>query len=198
MEYLILASVGFVAAITPGPDIFYVVQNAICKGRSAALWAVFGILTGNIVYLSLVGLGLGAIGQNSYFQFIVGVFGGFYLLKIAYLIFNDKPSITKSCDSYKKGAIYKEALFLNLSNPKAMLFFAVIVAPFMGKSLYISLISLFIGIAAAFFTAAFVASLFNINQKVLIAINKISSLIFVFFSISLFITAYKALLKIIS
>ncbi len=30
MEYIILITVGFIAALTPGPDIFYIVRQGIC------------------------------------------------------------------------------------------------------------------------------------------------------------------------
>jgi len=192
LEYLILASIAFIAAITPGPDIFYVIRNGLCKGKNAALIATAGILFGNLIYLSLVGFGLWKIGQNNYFQLILGVIGGLYLLKIAYLIFNDKPKLELSCNNLEKFAIFKEALFLNLSNPKAMLFFAVIIAPFLGKNLILSLFVLFLAISSAFITSAIISSKINLSERLLIYINKIASIVFVFFAISLFIGAYKA------
>jgi len=192
LEYLILASVGFFAALTPGPDIFYVIRQGLCKGKNSALLAVTGILTGNIVYLTLVGIGLGSLGKNLYFQGIVGFLGGIYLLKISFLVFNEKVIIEKSCDNFKKFEIYKQALFLNLSNPKAMIFFAIVVTPFLSKNIMLSLISLFFGILAAFLFAAFFSAKINIEEKILNVINKISSLIFLFFSFSLFYTSYKS------
>jgi len=198
MEYLILATVGFLAAITPGPDIFYVLRQGLCKGRVPAFWAVFGILSGNILYLTLVGVGLGIIGKNLYFQAIVGLFGGLYLLNIARAIYNDKPSFERSCDKLNGFKIYKEALLLNLSNPKAMIFFAVIVTPFMTSSTLLSLISLFIGIALAFIITAFFASIIDIKESVLTIINKLASILFLFFAIGLFVSSYKAFMQIVT
>jgi len=197
MKYFILAGMGFFAALTPGPDVFYVIRQGLCKGRVSAFLAVAGILSGNIIYLSLVGVGLGSIGHNPYFQMFVGIAGGIYLLKIAKAVFFEKVHIEKSCDSLKKFDIYKEALFLNLSNPKAMIFFAVVITPFMSKNIMLSLFSLYVGISAAFITAAYFSSILNIREDVLNAVNKISSALFVFFAFSLFYTAYKAFLQII-
>ena len=194
MEYLILLSMGFLAAITPGPDIFYVLREGLCKGKVAALWAVFGILSGNIIYLGLVAIGVGVVGKNLYFQLVVGTVGGLYLLNIAKVVFYDKPTLNSSCNNLEGFKVYKEALLLNLSNPKAMIFFAVIVTPFMGKSILLSLFFLFVGISLAFFVTAFVASSFNIKETLLIAINKIASVIFVAFAIGLFSSAYRAYL----
>ncbi len=197
MEYFTLAFVGFIAALTPGPDIFYVIREALCKGIKSSLIAVSGILSGNIIYLTLVGLGVATIGKNPYFQFIVGLAGGIYLLKIAVAIFNDKPNFNRECNIKESGfKIYKEALFLNLSNPKAMLFFMVIVTPFLSKSVILSLLSLFIGISLAFLSSAFIFSKIEPSIKSMIIINKISSIIFTFFAIKLFILAYKAFGKI--
>ena len=125
MDYLILAFIGFIAALTPGPDIFYVIKQGLRNGRESSLKAVLGILSGNIIYLTLVGIGLGSVGKNAYFQLIVGILGGLYLLKIAFLSFKEKVELKiDKCEVNNN--IYKEALFLNLSNPKAMIFFAVV------------------------------------------------------------------------
>jgi threonine/homoserine/homoserine lactone efflux protein len=198
MEYIILFFVGFTAAITPGPDIFYVFRLGLCKGLKESLIAVLGILSGNILYISLVGIGLGAIGKNLYFQAVVGFFGAIYLLNIAKSIYNDKPNFKRSCNIYSNFKIYKEALLLNLSNPKAMLFFAVIVTPFLTKSTILSLIWLFLGIAFAFLFGAILSSKLEIKEHILIIINKIASVIFVLFSISLFYSSFIAIKNLIS
>ncbi len=197
MEYFLLASMGFFAALTPGPDIFYIVRQAMCRGFSVAIVAVLGILFGNIIYLSLVGFGLGSIGKSSYFQAIIGFFGALYLLRIAFLIYKDKPHIDKECINLNRFKLFKEALLLNLSNPKAMIFFAVVITPFLTKNIFFSLSSLFLGISLAFFISAFITSIFNIKESMLIIINKISSFIFIFFAIILLKTSIEAVMEII-
>ena len=195
MDYLILAIVGFIAALTPGPDIFYVIKQGLCNGKESALKAIAGILTGNIIYLTLVGIGLGSIGKNPYFQFIVGFFGGVYLIKIAFLSFKEKVKLNiDKCEKIKN--IYKEALFLNLSNPKAMIFFAVIVTPFLSKNIMLSLLVLFLGISTAFSTAALVSSKIQLEEKILNIINKIAGILFFFFAFKLFMIAFEAFEKI--
>jgi len=195
MDYLILAFIGFIAALTPGPDIFYVIKQGLCKGKDVALKAVAGILTGNIIYLSLVGIGLGKLGKSSYFQLVVGILGGLYLLRIAFLSFKEKVELKiDKCEVNNN--IYKEALFLNLSNPKAMIFFAVVVTPFLSKSIMLSLIVLFTGISLAFISAALISSKISLEEKILNVINKIAAILFFFFAIKLFLVAFKALEKI--
>jgi len=195
MDYLILGFIGFIAALIPGPDIFYVIKQGLCRGKEVALKAVAGILTGNIIYLTLVGIGLGSIGKNSYFQLIIGILGGIYLLKIAFLSFKEKVKLNSDkCEVNKN--IYKEALFLNLSNPKAMIFFAIIVTPFLSKNIMLSLSALFIGIASSFILAALISSKIFLEEKILNLINKIAAVLFLFFAVKLFLIALEALKKI--
>ncbi len=197
MDYLVLFTMGFIAALTPGPDIFYIIRQGLCKGVKSAFLAVIGILIGNIIYLSLVYFIGGFLSKNIYFIFTVSFLGGLYLFRIAYLIYHDTPTLKKDCDTFNGFKIIKEALFLNISNPKAMIFFTVVITPFLSKNIFLSIISLFLGISLAFIISAYLSSIINLNQKILIIINKIAATIFLLFSIILFFESYKALIKIL-
>jgi threonine/homoserine/homoserine lactone efflux protein len=76
-----------------------------------------------------------------------------------------------------------------------MIFFAVVITPFMSKNVMLSLVSLYAGISAAFLTAAYFSSKLDIEERIMNAVNKISSVLFLFFAFSLFYTAYKAYLS---
>jgi len=195
MDYILLGFIGFIAALTPGPDIFYVIKQGLCRGKEVALKAVGGILTGNVIYLTLVGIGLGNIGKNAYFQLIVGILGGLYLLRISFLSFRERVELKiDKCEVNNN--IYKEALFLNLSNPKAMIFFAVVVTPFLSKNIMLSLVVLFFGISLAFTLSALISSKISLEEKILNLINKTASILFLFFAMKLFLVAFEALEKI--
>ena len=192
MEYLALLIVGFFAALTPEPDIFFVIKEGLVR-KNLAFIAVFGILCGNVIYLMLVAFGLSKVGENLYFQFIVGLVGGVYLLKISYITFRENVCLKIDNKIYSFKETFKKAFFLNLSNPKAMLFFVAVITPFMGENLLLSIVSLFFGISSAFLLAAFISSKIKMKEDILNIINKISSIIFFFFSINLFVYAYNAL-----
>jgi threonine/homoserine/homoserine lactone efflux protein len=191
LEYLVLGGIGFVAALTPGPDIFYVIRQGLCNGVKNSLIAVSGILTGNIIYLSLVAFGLSSIGKNIYFQIMVGILGSIYLFKISTAIFKEKVHLDLVCKRSKD--IYKEALLLNLSNPKAMIFFSVIITPFMGKNLMLSCLSLFAGIFLAFIFGAIISSKIKIKNEWLNFVNKFAAFLFFFFGIKLLWFAFERL-----
>ncbi len=99
--------------------IFYVIRQGLCHGLKNLLMVVSGILTGIIVYLTLVVVGLSSIGKNIYFQIIVRFLGGIYLLRFSMIIFKEKVHLNLVCKTSKN--VYKEALLINLSNPKAMI-----------------------------------------------------------------------------
>ncbi len=190
MTYLILAFIGFIAALTPGPDIFFIIRNGLCYGLKEAILATIGILTGNLIYLFLVYIGLSIVGNNPYFQFIIGIFGAVYLLRISILIFKEKVRLNNSCTMKKNS--YLQGLFLNLSNPKAMLFFSIVITPFLGKNIKISLLALFSGIALAFFIASVISSKIELKEKSLNLVNKVIAIIFFIFSLKLFLLAYES------
>ena len=190
MTYLILAFIGFIAALTPGPDIFFIIRNGLCYGLKEAILATIGILTGNLIYLFLVYIGLSIVGNNPYFQFIIGIFGAVYLLRISILIFKEKVRLNNSCTMKKNS--YLQGLFLNLSNPKAMLFFSIVITPFLGKNIKISLLALFSGIALAFFIASVISSKIELKEKSLNLVNKVIAIIFLIFSLKLFLLAYES------
>ncbi len=191
-----LAIIGFIAALTPGPDIFFIIRTGLKYGLTEVLLAVSGILSGNIVYLFLVYIGLESLGKNPYFQFIVGSIGAIYLIYLAINILKENVKL-KDININKKH-IYLQGLILNLSNPKAMVFFAIIITPFLNSSLILSLIYLYLGIALAFLSAGMISSKINLDEKNLFIFNKFAALVFIIFSIKLFLTSYEALLKLIN
>jgi len=180
--------IAFFAALTPGVDLFYVVRNGICNGLKGGLSAAFGILSGNAVYvfLSVVGVG-GVIGKYKVFMIGVLIFGGIYLLKIAKELFYEKVEFRESCENDGLFEIYKRGLLLNLSNPKAMIFFSVIITPYLDKNALFSAFSLYGGVFCAFVLAAVVSGSLGVRKEYFEVINKISAFLFFVFGIRLLI-----------
>lgn len=192
--------IGFVAAATPGPDILMIIHTTINNSIKAALKLLSGILTGNIIMIVVVFFGFSSLGSSLYFQIFVSFFGGIYLLYTAKNIFQNRKKEIKS-SSLNISNIYKKGLFINLSNPKAIIFFSAVLSPFINKnSLVSNLISLFIGIILAFLTAIFTTNTLRQNilkPKTSLIINTISSCIFFAFSIELFRYSYCKLTELI-
>ncbi len=189
-EYIELFFLGYFAALTPGPDSLFVLKNSFVSLKNAFL-SVLGILLGNIIYLSLVYFGFSNLGKNPYFLGLVSLFGGFYLLYLAYLSFKEKTYIKLDINEKKienEEKVFLKALLTNLSNPKALLFFSSILTPFLTKNILLSLLFLYIGIALAFFSIAIFGSKIPLNkdEKILSIANKIIAILFLIFSYKLF------------
>ncbi|WP_022669871.1 LysE family translocator [Hippea alviniae] len=185
--------IGFIAALTPGPDILLTIQTTLNHSFKEGLKVVSGILTGNIVMILILLVGLSSVGKSAPFQMFISLFGGFYLLYVAFEIFRHRKEQVRAAQTKAK-TFYFKGLTVNLSNPKAIIFFSAILAPFLDKgSLALNLLSLFLGILLAFLTATFLTEFFRknlLNPKVSAAINTISSIIFFLFSIELFRNFY--------
>ena len=54
---LSLAAVGFITALTPGPDILFVLRNTLSYGARIGFLSLLGIFCGWIIFLSLVYFG---------------------------------------------------------------------------------------------------------------------------------------------
>jgi threonine/homoserine/homoserine lactone efflux protein len=183
-----LMAIGFIAALTPGPDIFLTIQTTLNRSLKAGLGVLSGIMTGNAIIIGILFFGFAQLGENPYFQLTVSLFGGLYLLYIAKEIFIHRKDSVSSKD-IKARNLYLKGLYVNLSNPKAIIFFGAILAPFINQNtIALDLLSLFVGIISAFLFAIIVSDIFRKNllsPKVSLFINTFSSFLFFAFSIEL-------------
>jgi threonine/homoserine/homoserine lactone efflux protein len=56
-----IAAIAVVLAITPGPNMIYLVSRAVTQGRRAGLVSLSGVAVGFLAYVALVALGLAAV-----------------------------------------------------------------------------------------------------------------------------------------
>lgn len=195
MSLLTLFLLAFVGAITPGPDILLVMRNTLLFGFMQGVKILSGIASGWIVYLAVLYFGFGYLFNGKIAQIALSTLGAIYLAYIAFMLFKKSATHIDMLDSNKlrdKPDTYLKALIINLSNPKAILFFSVIVAPFIESSPLISLSVLFCGLSSAFFSVILLATFFRnlICDRVFHIIDKICSILFACFSILLLYHAY--------
>ncbi len=78
---MLFATIIVFLALTPGPDVIYIMTRGIAQGRTAAFLSTVGICIGYLVYTTLAALGLSALLQSSAIAFeIVRYAGAIYLL----------------------------------------------------------------------------------------------------------------------
>lgn len=187
-DLVLLFFTGLIAAGTPGPDILLLIRTAILANIKKAFIVLSGILIGNAIMLAVVYLGLGFIGENQYFQMLVQILGSFYLFYLSYQIYihrNDSIEMKQN----ETAAGFKEGFIVNLSNPKAMLFFTVVITPFLnGDYLFLKVMSLGAGIVSAFVAAIFLAAQLRdrlLQSKMIKIIDLTAASLFLFFGVSM-------------
>lgn len=190
--YIAVFIIGYVGAITPGPDILLILRNTIAFGAMSAFTALSGIACGWVVYLSLVYFGFAHAMSQPIAQGLLSVFGAVYLGYISYKILrtplaSDLTQILGTQESRAKPAGFFHALFVNLSNPKAILFFVVVVAPFANQGFVLGLFVLFCSLVSGFVSVIFVGLYVRewINARVFLWTDRITAVLFIGFACSL-------------
>ncbi len=181
----------------PGPDILYITRTTLDRKLIAGWVAASGVLFASLFYLSAAGLGLGAVGQNPYFQLFIGTFGSIYLLWIAKSIWNETLHMDNRHDKDgRKLHIFIKGMAVHLSNPKAIIFFSVILAPFLSKgNLPLQILVLTMGHTTTFFGIAYFVSRFDnfFTPHRTMVINRASAILFSFFALELIRNSWLAL-----
>lgn len=201
MDFTFLFLVAFIGAITPGPDILLVLNCTLKGGILAGLKALAGIATGSIIFLSVIYFGLSFIFSGEIMQIILSLVGGAYLLYISIILLKVKQEKitqygTLDSKTINNTNLYIRGFIVNISNPKAILFFSVIIAPYMQGDLILpSLIVLFFSLASGFLSVIILCAFFRkfVNDRIFFIIDKVCSVVFFLFSISLFINAFNIL-----
>lgn len=191
MEFVLVFITGFIAAITPGPDILFITRNTLQYGFKEGLYSLFGVFSGCTIFALLVYFGLTKILSGDAFQMILSIIGGAYLIYLAISLLKSKNNINLTKHITKSNNCYLKGLFINLSNPKVILFFAVIVTPFIDKNLGLNLISLMLGNLLAFFSALILSIYFRrfLTNDLFNKIDKICAIVFSIFGASLLYSA---------
>lgn len=130
---------GWLLNLTPGPDVLYIVSNALRSGVRAGIVAAFGITAGCFVHIFAAGLGVSALLATSAMAFTVLKWVG-----AAYLVFmgirmlwsKAQPAIdleAARADPTSAGglkSIFFRGFLTNALNPKVALFFLAFVPQF--------------------------------------------------------------------
>lgn len=120
----------FVAAIIPGPGITALVARAMGAGFTDSLAMAFGLILGDMVFLTAVVLGLSVVAQTFGTLFmVIKYLGAAYLAYVAYKIWTAGLVKAEMAAGPKRSPIHSflAGLFVTLGNPKAMLFYVALV-----------------------------------------------------------------------
>lgn len=120
----------FIAAIIPGPGMTAIVARALGGGVRPAVAMGFGLILGDLCYLSAVCLGLAYVAQAFGQVFmIIKILGAAYLLYVAWALWRQGllPQDIEARSGTDGGGAFLSGLLVTLGNPKTMLFYVALV-----------------------------------------------------------------------
>ncbi len=124
-----------VLCLTPGPAVLLVLSQALTRGTAKTIWSILGILSANTAYFVLSATGIGAILLASYdLFFAIKWIGAGYLVWLGIGAFLGKSrtlSVRRGSATPAPGRrLYLNGFILQMSNPKALLFFSALLPQF--------------------------------------------------------------------
>ncbi|HXC55870.1 MAG TPA: LysE family translocator [Rhizomicrobium sp.] len=124
-----------VLCLTPGPAVLLVLSQALTRGARKTIWSIGGILAANTVYFVLSATGIGAILMASYdLFFAIKWLGAAYLVWLGVGAFRGTSRAlsirTGDARPVRGGRLFLNGFVLQMSNPKALVFFTALVPQF--------------------------------------------------------------------
>jgi homoserine/homoserine lactone efflux protein len=124
-----------VLCLTPGPAVMFVLSSALKAGARKSIASNLGILAANTVYFALSATGIGAVLLSSKLFFAVKWIGAAYLVFLGLrLLFERSHAVTASENAiidYKSHHFFLNGFTLQMSNPKAIVFFSALLPQFL-------------------------------------------------------------------
>jgi len=165
-QLLLFIGAGLLLNLTPGPDVLYIVSNALRSGKRAGVAAALGINAGCFVHIFAAAIGMGALLAASATAFTVLKWAGAaYLLWVGLrLLFarasakaSDLKDPARARTAGSLWSVFRGGFLTNVLNPKVAIFFLAFVPQFIAPDT---------GHKALAFVA--LGTLFNLNS---VAVN---------------------------
>lgn len=143
----------FIAQITPGPDVFLILRTSLAFGFQKSIYVCLGVGAGILIWVALTAFGLkGLFDTFPMVRIALMAFSVCYLLYLSAILFISARSKKETKVSAKNE---KDRSFLqffivgfltNLSNPKAILYFASIFSKFISPDATLKSLLLLVGV----------------------------------------------------
>jgi threonine/homoserine/homoserine lactone efflux protein len=130
---LSFASVAFLMALSPGPNLLYLASRSICQGRSAGFSSLAGVCTGMFCYMLATAAGLSALFSAVPIAYdAVRWAGAAYLLWLAYKILTTRSgaAISATLHIESRAQLYSRGMLTCLLNPKIVITYGALLPQF--------------------------------------------------------------------
>lgn len=134
--WLALVGAGALISLTPGAGAVNTMSNAIVSGWRRSLWGILGQQVALVIHIVIVAAGVGVLVASSPILFeVIRYAGAAYLIYLGVRQFLARPQEPSSDGSpiivrESAGSMFRRGLFVNLTNPKAIVFFLAFVPQF--------------------------------------------------------------------
>jgi threonine/homoserine/homoserine lactone efflux protein len=129
---LAFALVAAALAMTPGPNMIYLLSRTLSQGRRAAYVSLVGVGVGFLVYMTLAALGITAVLLAVPFAYdALRIAGAIYLLYLAWKIATGETGLdTRRLEPHSDRRLFAMGLVTNLLNPKAAMLYLSLLPQF--------------------------------------------------------------------
>jgi threonine/homoserine/homoserine lactone efflux protein len=127
-----LAALALIAI--PGPNMVFVATRAVSEGRRSGLWCALGLETGTIIHVCAAAAGLSALIASSATAFdALRYLGAAYLVFLGIKALRRRPATGEDATPapVSLGRAYRQAIVVQLLNPKVALFFLAFLPQFL-------------------------------------------------------------------
>ncbi|ELY7491405.1 homoserine/homoserine lactone efflux protein [Cronobacter turicensis] len=122
-----------ILSLSPGSGAINTMSTAISHGYRGAAASIAGLQTGLALHIMLVGIGLGALFSRSLMAFeVLKWAGAAYLIWLGIQQWRAAGAIDLNAlaQSQPRSRLFKRAVFVNLTNPKSIVFLAALFPQF--------------------------------------------------------------------
>jgi threonine/homoserine/homoserine lactone efflux protein len=123
----VFAGAALLMALTPGPNMIYLVSRSLCQGRAAGITSWFGVVLGFTVHMVCAAIGLTALFMAVPLGYEILKFAGaLYLLWLAWQAVRPgarSPFEAKDLPAERPRKLFVMGLLTSILNPKVAIFY---------------------------------------------------------------------------
>lgn len=137
-DWLLFSGAALLMALTPGPNMVYLLSRSICQGRRAGVISLFGVVVGFLVHMLAAAVGLSALFMAVPLAYeILKWAGALYLLFLAWQAVRPgarSPFEARDLPQDSPRKLFAMGFLTNLLNPKIAVFYLAIFPQFVSPA----------------------------------------------------------------
>lgn len=133
-HFILFFGAALLMALTPGPNMIYLISRSLCQGRAAGVMSWFGVVLGFTVHMCSAALGLTALFMAVPLGYeILKIGGAIYLLWLAWQALRPgarSPFEARDLAPQSPRKLFTMGLLTSILNPKVAIFYLSVLPQF--------------------------------------------------------------------